>query len=126
MIERNSLIEKLVSTLHLNVAERKALGPEPVSRPEIRAAVLRVFTNSGRFPPHASQWQPGLTAFEGHFLELLADGMVRLWWQRSLATNPGQHGGQIHQDFSDSAQAIEEFITREWASGHIDGILFVE
>jgi hypothetical protein len=126
MIERGRLIEKLVSTLHLNVAERKALGPEPVSRIEISAAILRIFTNSGRFPPHARPWQPGLTVFEGHFLELLGDGRIRLWCQRSLVTNPAQLGGQIYQDFSDSTKAIEEFITREWAKGNIDGIQFVE
>lgn len=125
MTERESLIERLVSTLHLNVFERTALGPEPISRAEISAAVSRVFTASGQFPPHAYPWRPGRSVFEGHFLELLSDGTARLWWQRHLATNPAQLAEQMHMDFSGPAEAADEFITREWRQGHIDGVPFV-
>jgi hypothetical protein len=125
MTVRESLIEKLASTLHLNVSERAALGPEPISRAEVSAAVLRVFRASGQFPPHAYPWRPGRPVFEGHFLELLANGTARLWWQRHLATNPAQLAEQMHMDFSSPAEAVDEFITREWRQGHVDGVPFV-
>ncbi|MGA2277612.1 MAG: hypothetical protein ABSG00_08405 [Terracidiphilus sp.] len=126
MTERRSLIEKLVTTLHLNVAERKLLEPVPVSKSEISAAIMSVFKELGHFPPQASVWQPGNSVFEGYFLELLTDGRVRLLCQRHIATTPMQLGGQSYVDFSDASQAIDEFIMREWTSRDIDGIPFIE
>jgi len=122
MPDRSSLIEKLVLTLHLNVAERKAFGPDPVLKSEVSSVVLRVLKDSGRFPPEAAPWQQGRNVFEGYFLEPLPDGTVRLWCQRHLATNPYQLAQQIHSDFSDLNRAVEEFVTKEWAAAQIDGI----
>jgi hypothetical protein len=81
-----------------------------------------VLKESGRFPLHASPWQQGQSVFEGHFLELLATGAVRLWCQRHLATNPYQLAQQKHWDFTDLNLAVEQFVTREWAKAQIDGI----
>jgi hypothetical protein len=122
MVDRNSLVEKLVSTLHLNVAERKILVSMPVQKSEILSAVKRLLDNSGRFPPNARLWHQGQNVFEGHFLELLPNGTVRLWWQRHHATNPSQLAEQKHWDFADIGLGVEEFVTKEWADAQIDGI----
>ncbi len=77
MPDRNSLIEKLVLTLHLNVAERSMLGAEPVRECEVPTVIKRVLKDCGRFPPDATPWQQGQNVFEGHFLEVRPDGRLR-------------------------------------------------
>jgi hypothetical protein len=124
MPDRSSLIEKLVLTLHLNVAERKILGMKPVLESEVATVIKRVLEDRGRFPPHATPWQQGHNVFEGHFLELHSSGRARLWWQRHLATNPYQLAEQRYWDFSDVERAVVEFVRKEWVAVHggIDGI----
>jgi hypothetical protein len=124
MAERQLLVEKLVSELHLNVAERNELGREPILLSEVASAILRMLTNSGRFPPNAAEWQPGGAVFEGHFLRVLAEGTVRLSWQRAFPTNPYQVADQGHLDFPNQALGVEEFIKREWPGKNVDGIPF--
>ena len=51
MATRSALVEKLVLTLHLNVAERKMLGSEPVRASEVANVITRVLKNCGKFPP---------------------------------------------------------------------------
>ena len=125
MVDRNSLVEKLVSTLHLNVAERKMLGSMPVQKSEILSAVKRFLDNSGHFPPDARPWHQGQNVFEGYFLELLPNRTVRLWCQRSHAINPSQLAEQKHQDFADVGRGVEEFVTKEWEDAQIDGIPYI-
>ena len=50
-MERDGLIERLVTYGHLNVPERKFLGS--VSRAEVFAAVRTRLERDGRFPPNA-------------------------------------------------------------------------
>lgn len=120
------LIEKLVTTLHLSVEERRALGAEVISRSEIADVILRTLTSSGRFPSGVVPWQPGSAVFEGHFLESLPGGTVRLWWQRNQAVNPTLLAEQIHIDFSAPRLAVDALIGREWKDGHIDGVPFAD
>ena len=74
MNEREQLIEKLVTTMHLSVPERLALSPNNVRYTEVAAVVARVLENSGYFPPGAraelnrrvqvtatKSWSPTLT-----------------------------------------------------------------
>ena len=121
-MDRAELLEKLVTTLHLNVAERKMLGAEPVRNAEIASAIMRVLNRVGKFPPNAGPAQPKQAVFEGHFLQTLPDGIVRLWLQRHHPTNPHELAEQKHEDFSDKKQAVHEFVTREWQHCQIDGI----
>jgi hypothetical protein len=123
-MDRSSLIDKLALTLHLNMPERTTLGL-PVRRSEIESAVLRLLRESGHFPPNARPWREGENVFEGHFLELLPNGGVRLWWQRHFATDPHELAQQIHSDFSDAHAAVKAFVAREWARG-IDGIQLMD
>ena len=124
MSKRSTLIEKLVFTQHLSVEERKSLGSEPVLKSEIASKILSALETYDRFPLSAAPWRPGECVFEGLFLEVIPDGTVRLWWQRALAKNPYQLAGQGCMDFTDSTQAIEEFIAKEWTKGDIDGVPF--
>ncbi len=124
MASRTQLIEKLVSTLHLNVHERQTLDRSALRVSEVNSAVKRLLLEAGRFPSHAKPWQHGEVAFEGHFLELLIGGSVRLWWQRSHPLMPTRMAEQHHSDFASIDDAIEAFVNKEWASG-IDGIRIV-
>jgi hypothetical protein len=122
MADRDTLVEKLVTTLHLNVAEREALGSDSILKSEVISVISRVLKKSGWFPANAAPWQQGRPVFEGHFLELLPAGGTRLWWQRGLATSLEQLAEQRRWEFEDQARAIEEFVAKEWARTQIDGI----
>jgi hypothetical protein len=50
----------------------------------IERAVQTVTRNGHALNPKL----PGGAVFEGHFLQMLADDTVQLWWQRAFATNP--------------------------------------
>jgi len=126
MVERSALVEELVLTSHLNVAERELLGSEVISISEVRSIILRSLERIGRFPQHAVQWEPGALVFEGHFLEMLDGGRVRMWWQRSAPIDPLKLAERRHWDFSNSAEAANEFVRREWVTGDIDGISITE
>jgi hypothetical protein len=62
---RETLIEKLIVSLHLSVPERQLLGSDSLSVEEVGAAVKRLFECNGVFPPHARIWKPGESVFEG-------------------------------------------------------------
>jgi hypothetical protein len=108
--------------LHLNVTERQMLESMPLQKSEIASAIKRFLEKSGHFPANARPWHRGQNVFEGHFLELLPNGTVRLWWQRHPATNPSQLAEQNYCDFADIGRGVEEFVTKEWADAQIDGI----
>jgi hypothetical protein len=122
MTNREHLVEKLVMTLHLNVAERQALGSDTIPRSDVVSVISRVLQESGWFPPAAAPRQQARPVFEGHFLERLSGGRVRLWWQRGLAANPGELAEQRHWEYQDLTQAIDAFVEREWGSAGIDGV----
>lgn len=83
---------------------------------------MRVLNEIGHFPPNARHWKEGDNVFEGHFLELLPNGSVTLWWQRHQPINPNQLAEKGQSEFVNMNRAVEEFVSREWAQGHIDGI----
>ena len=123
MDERSRLIEKLVTTLHLNVAERQAFVTAP-RKTEISAVIAKVLGDHGYFPQNARPMESSSICFEGHFLEALANGRVRLWWQRPPAIEPSALAEQRHTDFSNAADAIDTFIRQEWRDATIDGVRF--
>jgi len=88
MVERITLVEKLVLASHLNVSERGMLDPETVSISEVMLIILRTPGSGGRFPNQARRWKPGELVFEGHFFEMLDGGRARLRWQRSAPIDP--------------------------------------
>jgi len=124
MSKRQSLIEKLVLTLHLSVPERQMLGSGPVRFAEVAAVITQSLDETGRFPPNVKTWEVGQIVFEGHFLEIQPNKKVRLWLQRALPVVPCQLADRQHWDFSDANLAVAEFVRREWLEQHrgIDGI----
>jgi hypothetical protein len=121
MNEREQLIEKLVTTMHLNVPERAALSTGRVRYSEVAAVVARVLEDTGFFPPNARPWQEGNVVHEGAILQKLQGGGFRLTLQRSHPIAPTVLATKKESDFQDARAAIKAFIWSEWPKG-IDGI----
>ena len=121
MTEREELIEKLVTTMHLNVPERAALSTHSVRYSEVAAVVSRILKETGYFPPNARPWQEGNVVHEGAILEKLSRGGFRLTLQRSHPIAPKVLAEKKESDFDDVGAAIKAFIQAEWPKG-IDGI----
>jgi hypothetical protein len=118
---RETLIEKLVVSLHLNVVERRLLGSDCVSVEEVSAVVKRLLEQNGVFPPTARLWKPGELVFEGFFLVRRPDGKVQMAWQRSNPIKPTELADRNSSEYDDLDEAVSRFIVSEWSTG-IDGI----
>jgi hypothetical protein len=118
---RETLIEKLVVSLHLNVVERRLLGSDCVSVEEVAAVVKRLLEQNGVFPPIARLWKPGELVFEGFFLVRRPDGRVQMAWQRSNPIKPTELADRSSSEYDDLDEAVSRFIESEWKKG-IDGI----
>jgi hypothetical protein len=123
MNEREQLIEKLVTTEHLNVPERAALSPRTVRYFEVAAVVQRVLDATGYFPPSARAWQVGILVYEPAVLQKLSAGAYRLTLQRPQAIAPTGLAEKRELEFQNAAAAIEAFIAVRWPRGDIDGII---
>src|ERR1700688_267920 len=121
MNERDQLIEKLVTTIHLSVPERLALSSNNVRYTEVAAVVARVLENSEYFPPGARPWQEGNVVHEGAILQKLPRGRFRLTLQRGHPIAPTILAAKKESDFRSARAAIRAFIRSEWPKG-IDGI----
>ena len=121
MNEREQLIEKLVTTMHLSAPERLALSPCNVRYTEVAAVVARVLENSGYFPPDARPWQEGNVVHEGAILQRLSNRRFRLILQRSHPIAPAVLATKKERDFVFARNAIRAFVRSEWPNG-IDGI----
>jgi len=118
---RETLIEKLVVSLHLSVPDRQLLGSDCLSVEEVAAAVKCLFQRNGVFPPHARIWKPGESVFEGFFLVKRPERKIEMVWQRSNPIKPTELAERGSTEFEDLDQAISRFIEREWSNG-IDGV----
>jgi hypothetical protein len=121
MIERERLIETLVTTEHLNVPERAGLSPHTVRYSEVAAVVQRVLDATGYFPPNARPWQEGNLVYEPAILQKLSAGAYRLTLQRSQALAPTILAEKHEFDFHNAETAIQAFIAAKWPRD-IDGI----
>jgi hypothetical protein len=119
--ERNLLIEKLVTTGHLNVPERLALGSDPLMASEVSAVVISILKTTGTFPKGAKPWSPDHVVDERAILQSLPDGKLRLIQQRANAIDPGRLAQQKVTDFDDIESAVKSLIKVEWGK-EIDGI----
>jgi hypothetical protein len=119
--ERDLLIEKLVTTAHLNVPERLALGSDPVNASEVAAVIIAVLNKTGTFPETAKPWSEGHIVDERIILQRLPEGKVRMIQQRGHAVDPARLAEQKVTDFDDIVSAVESLMKIEWSIG-IDGI----
>jgi len=115
-MERVRLVRKLVTTLHLSVAERQQLG-EPPSRDELVAVIVEDLLHDGFFP--RLPWREGEPCGDGTVLEVLADGRVRAQHQVSTAWMTPAHLSTC--DFPDGKAAALHLIENDFAAG-IDGV----
>jgi hypothetical protein len=121
MNEREQLIEKLVTTLHLNVPERTALSPKIVRYSEVVAVIRRSLNEKGCFPPNARPWQQGELVHEGAILQKLSNLKFKLTLQRSHPIAPNVLVDKIEREYVLAGTAIRAFVRLEWPNG-IDGI----
>src|SRR5690242_8585924 len=121
MNQREILIEKLVTTMHLNVPERRSLS-NIVRYSEVIKVVAHALEETGYFPPNARPWQEGLVVHEGAILQKLPGGGFRLTLQRSHPIAPTVLADKKESDFRQASAAIKAFIRAEWPNG-IDGVL---
>jgi hypothetical protein len=119
--DRKLLIEKLVTTGHLNVPERLALGSEPPNTSEVTAVITYILNKTGSFPEDAKPWTEGHIVDERTILQSLPGGKTRLIQQRGHPIVPTRLAQQKVIDFNDVESAVKSYIKTEWGSG-IDGI----
>ena len=121
MSEREKLIERLVTEMHLSAPERAALSDEGVRYAEVAAVIARVLNETGYFPPNARPWQEGTVVHEGAILQRLSNRRFRLILQRSHPIAPNVLAAKKERDYVLARTAIRAFVRSEWPNG-IDGI----
>jgi len=121
MSQREQLIEKLVTAMHLSVPERISFSSKTVRHSEVAAVVARVLRDTGSFPANVKPWRKGDVVHEGNTLQKLSDARIRLTLQRGHPIAPQLLASKNESDFEDARSAIEAFIKSEWPNG-IDGI----
>lgn len=115
---RAELLRKLVTTLHLNVSERSALGGK-VSADEVIGTILTILDSSKFFPTNARPWREGQPCGDGTILEVLPGGAVRAHLQASSAWMLPAHISS--RDFPDARSAAAHLVRTDFANG-IDGV----
>jgi hypothetical protein len=115
-VNREAFTRKLVTTLHLSVAERKALGDSP-SADEVVAIVVDELLRHGFFP--RKPWCEGEPCGDGTVLELRQDGSVRAQRQFSSPWMTPEHIDE--SEFSDARSAAAHLVKEDFAGG-IDGV----
>jgi len=124
-MRREDLLLKLVTTLHLSVPERNALGAAPISVHEVARVVKNQLERNGVFPIAAKDWQLGERVFEGFFLVKRPHRGVRLTYQRHQPISPNVLADHKSWEYANVDGAISRFIRSEWSNG-IDGIAISE
>ncbi len=120
-MSRSELLRKLVSTFHLNVADRRGLG-SPVTRHEITETILGILAEERFYPPHVRPWTPGTGVYDGTILEVLLDDRCRAHRQVAMAYG-GVPESLTAKDFADSRAAVVHLVSTDFERG-VDGVPF--
>lgn len=115
-MDRHSLLRKLVTTGHLNVAERRELGT--ITRSEIVEDVKQSLAQNGIFPPIAGNNDDSV--YEGAHL-LNSNGVYSGIIQRHHPLNPSAVAESTTKRFHNVVDAVEWYIDYEWGDA-IGGI----
>lgn len=118
-VDREALIRKLVTKLHLSVPERKMLA-DPPTMEEVVAVVLEELHRQGFFP--YPPWREGEPCGDGTVLELRPDGRVRVQRQFSSPWMTPEHIDE--SVFPDARSAAVHLVKQDFARG-IDGVRIV-
>lgn len=120
---RVQLIDKLVSTWHLNVQERSQLSPRSVSLEEISIAIQKALSDWRFFPSIARPVSDGEAVmesiFEGYFIQEQDGGY--LVHTQDHGPHPMLFRGRSSKRFSSFEQAVKYYAANEY-DGDIDGI----
>jgi hypothetical protein len=109
MTEREKLVERLVTEMHLSVPERAALSSKSISYSEVTTAITRVLNETAYSPPNARPWQEGKVVQEGAILQRLSNGRFRLILQRSHPSAPAVLAAKKERDFVFARNANKSF-----------------
>lgn len=122
-MRRHQLIDKLVSTWHLNVPERSQLSPQSVSLEEISIAIQKALSDCRFFPSIARPASDGEAVvdpiFEGYFIEKADKGYVV--HVQASGPHPMLFRGRSSKRFSSFERAVKYYVANEY-DGEIDGI----
>lgn len=108
-----------MTTLHLSVPERKALGEAPRME-EVVAVVADELLRRGFFPRPA--WREGEPCGDGTVLELRPEGRVRAKRQFSSPWMTPEHIDE--SEFPDANSAAAHLVKQDFARG-IDGVRII-
>jgi len=111
-VDREGLIRKLVTTLHLSVAERRELR-EPPLMDEVVAVIVDELLRRGFFP--RPLWHEGEPCGDGTVLQVLQDGRVRAQHQVATAWMTPEHLDTV--DFPDARSAATHLANEDFARG---------
>ncbi len=117
-MNREELIDRLISNGHLNVPDRKSLGQ--ISRKEVLAAVRSRLASDGHFPPAAGFEG---CVYEGPQIQRSGDGRYLGINRRALAYDPRVVAESVQHHFENQDAVVNWYIDAEWGTG-IDGIKF--
>jgi len=113
-IRRTLLLRKLVVNRHLNVAERRSIGP--VRRQEVVAILRSLMLATSVFPTEGREG----VAYEGASIGLVSSG-AQIILSRNDPIRPKTIAERRIERYENVEAAIEAFINYEWRDG-IDGI----
>lgn len=116
-MDRSSLIEKLVTTGHLNVPERRELGR--ITRDEVKVAVREILERDGGFPP-AARADAG-AVYEGPQIRRSEQGGYLAIVRRCPPLAPNVVAESSEQSFPDAESVVDWYVQAEWGA-EIDGI----
>ena len=115
-MDREDLLDRLVTSGHLNVPDRESLGS--ISRKQVFVAVRARLAKDGYFPPAAGVKG---TVYEGPQIRRSADGRYLGIDQRASVFDPALLAEEARRCFENIDAVVNWYIDAEWGSS-IDGI----
>jgi hypothetical protein len=120
-MNRIQLIQKLLTTLHLNVFERKIFDEQALGIEEIINVIEFELKSNKIFPPNATIWKPGQAVYEGSIIEKINNNEFLLHYQRAYPMNPFELAEKSEIKFQDFTSLIHAYIQENYRF-NIDGI----
>ena len=117
--DRQQIIKKLLTTLHLNALDRKIFKDNPITLSEISNSIRHDLEDVNIFPRSAKESQ-GI--YEGYHIEKVSNSQFKLHWQRPLASNPFQLAETNQVTYSNFDKLIYDYLDKEFTF-NIDGLI---
>jgi hypothetical protein len=114
-VDLAAIARKLVTTFHLDVAERAAFAGKPVPGSLIRSAIFAILKERGSFPPG---WRP-CDPYDGGLIEAKADGTCSITWKAEVSI--ARYEVMEVREYSSGSAAVAAYAERFFGSA-IDGM----